>query len=75
VVNFPVQLAYATTIHKSQGQTFDRAVMHLKGLWEPGQAYVALSRLRSLEGLYLMDWSQGSFRVDPQVSSFYKQFQ
>ena len=75
VVNFPVQLAYATTIHKSQGQTFDRAVMHLKGLWEPGQAYVALSRLRSLEGLYLLDWSPQSFRVDPAVSNFYKEFQ
>lgn len=74
VVNFPIQLAYATTIHKSQGQTFDRAVMHLKGLWEPGQAYVALSRLRSLDGLYLVEWSESSFRVDPQVSSFYKQF-
>ncbi len=49
--------------------------MHLKGLWEPGQAYVALSRLRSLEGLYLVDWSPSSFRVDPQVASFYKQFQ
>ncbi|MEM7646071.1 MAG: AAA family ATPase, partial [Pseudomonadota bacterium] len=43
VVNFPIALAYATTIHKSQGQTFDRAVIFLKGLWEPGQAYVALS--------------------------------
>ena len=75
VVNFPVQLAYATTIHKSQGQTFDRAVMHLKGLWEPGQGYVALSRLRSLDGLYLVDWSKQSFQVDPRVSDFYKQFQ
>lgn len=75
VVNFPLQLAYATTIHKSQGQTFDRAVIYLKGLWEPGQAYVALSRLRSLDGLYLADWSQQSFRVDPEVSSFYKEFQ
>lgn len=75
VVNFPIQLAYATTIHKSQGQTFDRAVMQLKGLWEPGQAYVALSRLRSLEGLFLEDWSTSSFRVDPQVFQFYKQFQ
>ncbi len=75
VVNFPLQLAYATTIHKSQGQTFDRAVMHLKGLWEPGQAYVALSRLRSLEGLYLEEWSPSSFRVDPRVSSFYEEFQ
>jgi ATP-dependent DNA helicase PIF1 len=75
VVNFPIQLAYATTIHKSQGQTFDRAVIYLKGLWEPGQAYVALSRLRSLEGLYLADWSPQSFKVDPQVSQFYKKFQ
>lgn len=75
VVNFPLTLAYATTIHKSQGQTFDRAVMHLKGLWEPGQAYVALSRLRSLDGLYLADWSSSSFRVDPLVSNFYQQFQ
>lgn len=75
VVNFPVQLAYATTIHKSQGQTLDRAVMHLKGLWEPGQAYVALSRLRSLEGLYLTDWGVESFKVDPQVYDFYQEFQ
>lgn len=75
VVNFPLQLAYATTIHKSQGQTFERAVIYLKGLWEPGQAYVALSRLRSLDGLFLADWAQGSFRVDPQVSEFYKSFQ
>ena len=75
VVNFPVQLAYATTIHKSQGQTFDRAVMHLRGLWEPGQAYVALSRLRSLDGLFLLDWSPQSFRVDPRVSQFYQGFQ
>lgn len=75
VVNFPIQLAYATTIHKSQGQTFDRALIYLKGLWEPGQAYVALSRLRSLEGLYLADWAADSFRVDPTVALFYKKFQ
>lgn len=75
VVNFPIQLAYATTIHKSQGQTFDRSVIYLKGLWEPGQAYVALSRLRSLDGLFLADWHPGSFRVDPQVAAFYRTFQ
>lgn len=75
VVNFPLQLAYATTIHKSQGQTFDRAVIYLKGLWEPGQAYVALSRLRSSDGLYLASWSAQSFRVDPHVAKFYNSFQ
>ncbi len=74
VVNFPIQLAYATTIHKSQGQTFDQAVIHLKGLWETGQAYVALSRLRTLNGLYLTEWSPNSFRVDPTVTQFYQKF-
>lgn len=71
-VNFPLQLAYATTIHKSQGQTLDHAVIHLKGLWEPGQAYVALSRLRSLAGVYITEWSPQSFRVDAQVRQFYQ---
>lgn len=74
-VNFPMTLAYATTIHKSQGQTFEKAVVDLKGLWEPGQAYVALSRLRSQKGLYLKGWETKSFRVDPAVSEFYQNIQ
>ena len=74
-VNFPITLAYATTIHKSQGQTFEKAVVDLKGLWEPGQAYVALSRLRSQKGLYLKGWETKSFRVDPAVSGFYQNIQ
>ena len=75
VSNFPVQLAYASTIHKSQGQTLDRAVISLKNLWESGQAYVALSRLRSLQGLYLTGWSLNSFHVDSEVTDFYNKFQ
>ncbi|MCB0377492.1 MAG: AAA family ATPase [Bdellovibrionales bacterium] len=75
VVNFPLRLAYATTIHKSQGQTFDRAVIYLKGLWEPGQAYVALSRLRSSQGLFLPEWNVASFRVDRDVARFYQEIQ
>jgi hypothetical protein len=50
---FPVTLAWAITIHKSQGLTFDRAVIHTKGVFCPGQIYVALSRCRTLGGVVL----------------------
>lgn len=68
--NFPVSLAYAMTIHKSQGVTLERMVVDLRRLWEPGQAYVALSRLRSGDGLTLSGWDEGSIRVDPEVAAF-----
>jgi ATP-dependent exoDNAse (exonuclease V) alpha subunit len=69
---FPLRLAWAVTIHKSQGKTYERAVIDLgSGAFAPGQTYVALSRLTSLDGLYLSRPLRPSdIRVDPDVQRF-----
>ena len=70
--NFPLSLAYATTIHKAQGTTLDEMSVDLRHLWEPGHAYVALSRVRSPRGLYIGGWNPRSILVDPQVSALHR---
>lgn len=69
--NFPVSLAWATTIHKAQGCSLDAMTVDLSALWEPGQAYVALSRVRSAEGLSVERWSPGCIRCEPIVTDLY----
>ncbi|MBI3816577.1 AAA family ATPase [Candidatus Peregrinibacteria bacterium] len=69
--NFPVTLAWATTIHKAQGASLDCMIVDLDRLWEPGQAYVALSRVRAGSGLSIERWSPSSIRAEPLVTEFY----
>jgi ATP-dependent exoDNAse (exonuclease V) alpha subunit len=69
----PVRLAWAVTIHKSQGKTFDRIIVDLgKGAFEHGQTYVALSRCRTLDGIVLRKpLTPRDVMVDPAVVEFY----
>jgi ATP-dependent DNA helicase PIF1 len=64
---FPLRLAYALTIHKAQGMTLDSAYVDIRAAREPGQAYVALSRVRTLAGLHLKEWPKGWFVSDEAI--------
>jgi ATP-dependent DNA helicase PIF1 len=70
--NFPINLAYAMTVHKAQGATLDKMMVDLRGLWEPGQAYVALSRARRAKELFVEGWNPRSIIVDPLVTAFHR---
>lgn len=68
---YPLRLAWAITIHKSQGLTFERAALDLNRVFASGQAYVALSRLRSLQGLVLYNPLQSfGIRNSPDVERY-----
>lgn len=63
----PLRCAWGITIHKSQGMTLDRAVMDLRRTFAPGMGYVALSRVESLDGLYLAGVNERMFLVSPDA--------
>lgn len=69
--NFPVSLAWAMTVHKAQGTTLDRMRVDLRHIWEPGQAYVALSRAKRPDGLLIEGWSPSAIFADPAVARFH----
>ena len=72
VSQIPLIYAWAITIHKSQGISLDSAIMDIGNkIFEYGQTYVALSRVRSLNGLYLSSFDYTKISANPKVKKFY----
>ena len=69
ITQIPLRLAWAITVHKSQGMTLDEAEIDLSQCFVPGQGYVALSRVRKLEGLYLRGFNQMAVTVDDRIAA------
>ena len=69
----PLRLAWAITVHKSQGMTLEAAEIDLSKSFGYGMGYVALSRLTSLEGLYLLGINDMAYKLDPQVMAYDKE--
>src|SRR3989344_4988327 len=67
ITQIPLRLAWAITVHKSQGMSMDAAVMDLSQVFEFGQGYVALSRVRRLSGLYLLGINEHALKVHPKI--------
>ncbi|HVY72834.1 MAG TPA: PIF1 family DEAD/DEAH box helicase [Candidatus Paceibacterota bacterium] len=67
IEQLPLRLAWAITVHKSQGMSLDSAVIDLSQAFEYGQGYVALSRVRTLDGLHLLGFNERALEVHPEV--------
>lgn len=67
ITQIPLRLAWAMTIHKSQGMSLDSALMDLSQVFEYGQGYVALSRVRTLQGLHMLGYNDRALEVHPRV--------
>ncbi len=75
IKQYPLRLAWAITVHKSQGMSLDAAIVDLRKSFAPGMGYVALSRVRSLEGLCLLGINNTALSVHPEVLEIDQQFQ
>ncbi len=70
ISQYPLRLAWAITVHKSQGMSLDAIEVDLSKSFEPGMGYVALSRVRSLNGLTILGINENAFRVHPEVLEY-----
>jgi ATP-dependent DNA helicase PIF1 len=69
---YPLRLSYAITSHKAQGLTLDRILVRMGNVFDYGQAYVAVSRVKTLEGLYMQKTTRHAFRAHPRAVEFYR---
>jgi ATP-dependent DNA helicase PIF1 len=70
LIQYPLRLAWAITVHKSQGMSLDAVEVDLGKAFEPGMGYVALSRVRSLQGLTILGLNKTALEVNPEVLLF-----
>ena len=76
IKQIPLILAWAITIHKSQGSTLELAEIDIgNGIFECGQSYVALSRVKDINGLYLTSFNPHKIKINKKVQEFYKQLE
>lgn len=75
ITQLPLRLAWAITVHKSQGMSLDAAEIDLSKSFEPGMGYVALSRLRSLSGMYLKGFNNMALQVNREALELNRQLQ
>lgn len=73
VTQYPLRLAWAVTVHKSQGLSLDAALIDLSQAFTPGMGYVALSRVRSLDGLYLRGLNEQALAMNQDIAKFDKE--
>ena len=71
ITQIPLKLGYAFSIHKAQGCSLDYAILDLSDLFDYGMAYVALSRVRNLEGLSILSINWNKIKANPKAIEFY----
>jgi ATP-dependent DNA helicase PIF1 len=74
ITQVPLRLAWAITVHKSQGMSLDAAIIDLSQAFEYGQGYVAISRVRSLSGLFLEGFNERALELHPKVAAADRHF-
>ena len=71
-MQYPLRLSYSISSHKCQGLTLDRILVRMSQAFEYGQAYVAVSRVKTLEGLYMQKTTRHAFKAHPRAVEFYR---